>query len=169
MTNDLAAPSDLAGFPGAPFTDAIVDAAVADLRARLGWHVAPEHTETLTLDHEGGDVILPTRKIVSVGEVRDVSGTTPLVISGYRVSATAGFLTGCEWPRGASVLEVDLVHGYDEATPDLLSAIATLCGHVSSDQRVSSVQVDDFQTSFYGMAFGADSQVMTTYGLPRDF
>lgn len=172
MTNDMAAPADLAELPGAPFTDAIVDAAVSDLRSRLGWHVAPERTETLELDHDGGrDLILPTRQIVSITEIRDVSGDTPVVLTGWRVSKRKGIMTGYSWPCGTAVLEVDLVHGYAEAPPDLLSAVAALCGYVKSDPHVESVQIDDFQTSFRRnmVAVGADSAVMATYGLPRDF
>lgn len=170
MVNDLASPVDLVDFPGAPFADAVVDAAVADLRARLGWHVAPVRPETLTLDHEGGiDLVLPSRKIGTITEIRDVSGTTPAVITGYRTSA-AGYLTGCQWPRGTATIEVDLTHGYATPPPDLLAAVAALCGYLKSDSRVRSVQIDDFQTSYYGTSStGMESQVMTTYGLPRDF
>lgn len=165
--------SDLTDFPGAPFSQKIVDSAVRELRSRLGWHVAPVATETLTLDHEGGrDLVLPTRQIISVAEIRDISGSTPTVMSGYRASKNTGIITGAYWPCGLSVLEVDLIHGYgiDPLPEDLLAAVAALAGYLKSDTRARSVQIDDFQTEWFASsAMGSDSQVMTTYGLPRDF
>lgn len=169
MVNTLVQVSDLAGFQGAPFTQTNVDAAAAELRSRLGWHVAPVQTETLTLDHDGGpDLVLPTRKIVTVIEIRDVSGTTPNVLTGYRVSKDTGIVSGY-WPRGLAVLEVDLAHGYPTTPQDLAAAVAAMACYLRSDTRARSVQIDDFQTEWASSAMGADSQVMATYGLPRDF
>lgn len=170
MANSMAQVSDLAWFPGAPHSQGLVDAAVSELRSRLGWHVAPVVTETLTLDHDGGpDLILPTRKIVTISQIRDVSGTTPTTLTGYRASKETGIVTGCSWPRGLAVLEVDLIHGYEKAPEDLLAAVAAMTAYLKSDTRVSSVQIDDFQASYGSSAMGLDSQVMATYGLPRDF
>ena len=50
MPNDLLGPNELSGFPGAPFTDQVVDSAVAALRAAAGWHIAPSRTETVAVD-----------------------------------------------------------------------------------------------------------------------
>lgn len=173
MSNSMVQVSDLTDFPGAPFSQKIVDSAVRELRSRLGWHVAPVITETLTLDHDGGpDLVLPTRRIVSVTEIRDVSGTTPAVVTGYRTSRNTGIVTRGYWPCGLSVLEVDLTHGYeiDPLPEDLLAAVASMASYFKSDTRARSVQIDDFQTEWFASAaMGSDSQVMTTYGLPRDF
>lgn len=170
MANDLVQPEDLTGFPGAPFADEIVDAAVLDLRNSLGWHVAPERTETLTLDHEGGrDLILPTRNIVTVTAIRDVSGPTPVPITEWR-EASAGFLVGY-WPCGISVVEVDLTHGYATTPADIVAAVAGRCSQLKVDPTLKSVQIDDFQGMLRGdvAAFGITSNVSVAYGLPRDF
>jgi hypothetical protein len=128
MSNDLVHPSELDGFPGGPFSKEVVASAVADLRDILGWHVAPRRTETITLDNEGGgtEIVLPSRKVVSVDEVRDVSGTTPTIMTGWRLSQAQTLTRGC-WPIGASVLEVDLTHGHASVPADLLPVLAALC------------------------------------------
>lgn len=170
MANDLVKPADLASFPGAPFDDAVVDAAVADLRNALGWHVAPVRTETITLDHDGGrDLILPSRKVIDVTAVRDMTGTTPTAITGYRISA-AGYLVGY-WPCGPSAVEVDLDHGYTGTPDDVIAAVASLCAQLRSDSTVRAVQIDDFQQTLNNdvAEFGSVSRVMVSYGLPRDF
>jgi hypothetical protein len=48
MANTLVSPYDLEDFPGAPFSDTLVDAAVSEIRGEAGWHIAPQVTETLT-------------------------------------------------------------------------------------------------------------------------
>lgn len=171
MANDMATPTELAGYVGAPFTDAQVDAAVLSLQNLLGWHLAPVATETITFDHDGGrTLILPSRKVVTVDEVRDVSGDTPQEITGYRLSP-AGFLTGW-WPCGTAVLEVDLTHGYDATPADVFPAIAALAAQLNADGTVRQVSIDDFATTFRSditRGGGAVSNVISFYGLPREF
>lgn len=135
MGNTLVSPAQLSDFPGAPFADALVDAAVAQLRNDAGgWHIAPVITETVTLDHDGGrQLVLPTRKLVAVTEVRDVSGTTPTVLTDYRVDKAAGILERSCWPVGTAVIEVDLEHGYTETPADLLPLVV---------QRLQTLQVN---------------------------
>lgn len=127
---------DLDEFPGAPFTQAMVDIACASVRAEARWHIAPVATMTVTVQSFGGtDLRLPSRRVLSVSEVRDVTTGTPYVITGWtRVGATlirtiSGLAIGASdllrtagWPAGT--LEVDLVHGYDETPLDLLPVIA---------------------------------------------
>lgn len=128
MSNDLVHPAELEGFPGAPFSQQVVDSAVAELRDILDWHVAPRWTETVTLDNEGGgtEIVLPSRHVVAVDEVRDVSGATPAVMTGWRLTQAQTLTRSC-WPIGGSVLEVDLDHGHDDVPQDLLPVVAALC------------------------------------------
>jgi hypothetical protein len=140
MTNTLVDASELAGYPGAPFSPAVVDSAVAALRGDCGWHIAPEITETLTLNGSPDKtLILPTLRIVEITAIRDVSGDTPVVLTGWRQASKAGLLWRDEgWPEGLEVVEVDLTHGNTETPPDLLPAVAYYVQSQSSDSTVST-------------------------------
>lgn len=115
---------DMAGMPGAPFSASTATAAGDQIRTLCGWHIAPSRTETLTLDTEGGRVlVLPSLRVSEVLAVRDVSGPTPKVLTGWRWSKD-GMLergNGGFWPDGFRVVEVDLTHGYESCPSELLN------------------------------------------------
>lgn len=125
MANTLVTPQDLSDFPGAPFAISTVDVAVAALRRDAGWHIAPQVTETVLLDALGGrDLILPTRHLVNVTEVRDVSTSTPVVLTGWRKSKAGILHRDAGWPSGFQSVEVDMVHGYTVTPPELFPLVA---------------------------------------------
>ncbi len=140
MANTLVNPDQLADFPGAPFTPGVVDSAVAALRGDCGWHIAPELTETITVDGSPDQtLILPTLRIVQITAIRDVTGTTPVVLTGWRTRATAGLLWREEgWPTGYAAVEVDLTHGYTDTPADLLPAVAYYSQSQSTDSTIST-------------------------------
>ena len=148
MSNDLAAPEDLAGFPGAPFTENQVDAAVAAVRSAARWHIAPEREETVTLDVAAYDswLRLPTRKLVSVDEVRDVDADEVIEDTGYRVSLNLAQVkrSGYYWPCGYGAVEVDMTHGYESCPADVLPVIALAVALGKRDPTVSEVRLDDY-------------------------
>lgn len=150
MSNDLTDAAALAGFPGAPFTDVTVDAAVASLRNYLGWHVAPEREETLTVDSNGGQYLfLPTLKVTEITAIRDVSEDDPVVIAGWRV-VRAGmlYLRDGYWPCGDATVEVDLAHGYDSCPADLLPIVANMAQAVAQGAELTSVRIDDYAETY---------------------
>jgi hypothetical protein len=105
----LVTPEDLIDFPGAPYAWPVVESASEAVRAEAGWHIAPSVTETLTVDSDGGRILfLPTMLLTEVSEVRDVSGETPRVITGWRKSRTGMLIHPGGWPTGFEVIEVDL-------------------------------------------------------------
>lgn len=125
MSDPLVDADDMVGFPGAPFPEGVLEAAAEGVRAAAGWHIAPVVEETLTLDHDGGRVLwIPTGKLLSVSEVRDVSGPVPRVLSGWSVSLRMGLLERRSWPCGFGAIEVDVEHGYEACPADLLPVIA---------------------------------------------
>jgi hypothetical protein len=149
MVNTLASPTDLADFPGAPFSDALVDAAVATLRLEAGWHIAPQVTETITVNASGGtELILPTLHLVNVTEVRDVSGSTPVVLTGWRQSRIGILTRNAGWPRGLEVIEVDMVHGYEACPPELWPVIARYVQAAQTKSTVSQTSLGDFSESY---------------------
>ncbi|MDK4326783.1 hypothetical protein QPX54_09750 [Corynebacterium propinquum] len=89
-----------------------VDTAVAVVRELAGWHIFPKRRETLTVDHDGGRVVfLPTMRLEQVLSV-NVNGV-PIEKSAYSFSAS-GMLTLRRAPRGFSVIQAEVVHGYDD-------------------------------------------------------
>jgi hypothetical protein len=130
MTNTLVAPTNLADFPGAPFSDALVDAAVSAVRGEAGWHIAPAVTETVVVESDGGAYLfLPTLQLTAVTAVRNVTDedATPTTVTGWRSHNTARFRAGllhrpAGWARG--VFEVDITHGYAACPDDLLPVLA---------------------------------------------
>lgn len=129
MLNDLADPSDLRGFAGAPFTDAEADAAVMGIRQSVGWHIAPIHADTavvLSVGYCQKLLRLPTRQLISVEEIRDAVADTAIADETYRVirSRDGVLKTSGYWPHGLDVVEADFTHGYAECPADLLPVIA---------------------------------------------
>lgn len=171
MANDLVSASSLDEFPGAPFPDPVIDSVVADLRREAGWHIAPALPVTLVLDGpDGPDLILPTLKLVEVVEIRDVSGSTPRVLTGWRASRTKGIVrrdTG--WPCGFESIEVDVEHGYDDVPLDLLPVIASRCQEALSETTGSkfTIKIDDYTESTENTATAGevDANVFLSYCL----
>lgn len=118
--------SDLAEFQQRPpFSEMQAQAAGESVRADCGWHIAPSVTETVTLDCDGGRVLfLPTLHLTAVAEVRDLTGSTPSVLTGWRMSRAGMLSRAAGWPVGFGAVEVDFTHGYDQCPAELLPVIA---------------------------------------------
>lgn len=152
MSNDLVVPDDLAHLPGAPFSEAEVDAAVADVRGATDWHIAPTKTETVTLDVvcRESRLRLPTRKLLAVTAIRDADTDAVIAASLYRVSLNLGQVMRKSgyWPAGFGRVEVDMSHGYDACPADLYAVVAEAAALARRGQSIRSVQIDDFQQQF---------------------
>jgi hypothetical protein len=167
MTNTLAAPTDLADFPGAPFSDALVDSAVSAVRGEAGWHIAPAVTETVTVVSEGGTVLLvPSLRVTAVTEVRDVSGDTPEALTGWVLRRSGILERGYGWPKRHAI-EVDLTHGYAETPPELLPVLARRANDARASSagqvRLGSLSVGT--TSVGTAVTAADEAVVRRYSL----
>jgi hypothetical protein len=129
VSNDLAAPADIADFPGAPFTDALVDAAVSDLRGEAGWHIAPSRADDeVELDASGGVwLFLPSLYVTAVTLVEDTSSDVAVPITDYKVKRNGRLYRAGGWPPGINTVRVTMTHGYAETPPDLLPVIAGRC------------------------------------------
>lgn len=145
----LVVPNELDGYPGAPFSQAVVDSAIGAIRRYCEWTIGPVTTETFTLDSRGGTVLLlPTMHLTGVTEVRDLSGDTPVVLDGWRKSK-AGMLerlTG--WPRGFETVAVDAVHGYEACPDELLPIIAQACQRSLGKSTITERSIDDYAVKY---------------------
>jgi hypothetical protein len=172
MSNTLVEPGQLSGLPGSPFTDLEVDMAVATLRADVGWHIAPEEESTVELDVTPGDPVLrlPTRRLVSVEEVRDNDTDAVIEASRYRVSRERGRIrrkSGC-WPSGYARVAVDFTHGHTGCPDDLLGIVAHYARAARRDLSVQSVRVDDGSVSYMSGAAGElPPDALARYRIPE--
>lgn len=138
----LVTAADLADFPGAPFAEVRVEAAGEALRSEAGWHIAPEVTETLTVDADGGHFLfLPTMRLSAVTEVRDVSGDAPRVLDGWRKSRKGVIYRAGGWPTGFETVEVDVVHGYAACPRELLPVVADYTSRRVTQESLGSRSV----------------------------
>lgn len=142
MDNDLVFDTDLTSYPGYPFPAEVVDAAVAAVRAEVGWHIAPERTETVVVDSAGEFVLLlPTMKLGAVTQVRDLSGTAPAVLTDYRQSAAGMLYRSLRWPLAFAGVEVTFTHGYAFTPADVVAAVAERCQRSLVNSAHSSMTV----------------------------
>lgn len=122
MDHDLVGEADLTGYPGAPFSKALVSEAADAIRTQAGWHIAPEVQETVEVYTGGARLaVLPSLRIKSVSEVRDaVSGR---VIDGWRLRKDACVLTSASsFPDS---IEVDMVHGHEKCPPAVVGLVVS--------------------------------------------
>lgn len=159
-------PTDLNGLPGAPFSDEVTAAAAERVRDECGWHIAPVVTETVEVSvKESGVIVLPTRRLVNVTAIRDVTDTTPvaLTLSDWRWKAN-GVMKCSAWSRGCRDLEVDISHGYDTCPSGLLGRAADLARRSGRGSDVRSEQVGSVAYSYAGS--GGDDAALSKYALP---
>lgn len=117
-------------------------AAVASVRAYCGWHIAPEVTETLTVDGSGTSVqMLPTLRLVDL-----ISITNAGAVVADPEWSTSGMVRGCWTSRFRGVV-AEMRHGYEEWPSDLVAVIAEMVAS-GGQARVSQVTSRSHQVSF---------------------
>lgn len=172
MGNNWITPAELAPVAGVTYDEAVVDAAVRAVKNYLGWPVSPRLERTVILDGP------PTLKLAlptldpdaSVTEVRDVTGDTPVVLTGWRKLGTPILLRTSGWPRGEGAIEVDLRDGYADLPADLLPMIAKECATQGSSTGgvLESVKIDDYAETYTTSAAAANGPANSQpYRLPR--
>lgn len=156
MSNDLATPADLADFPGAPFANALVDAAVGDVRGEVGWHIAPSKTETgVELDSTGGVwLFLPSLYVTAVTLVEDISSDVAIPITDYKLKRDGRLYRASGWPPGISTVRVTMTHGYTDTPPELLAVIAGRCQTLRTDSAVAQESAGQLAVRYRDPATG---------------
>lgn len=102
--------------------DTRLEWASSRIRAYCGWHIAPSVTETVTLDADGGRVlILPTMHLTDVASAALWDGTglivdTDLTWSPLGLLERSGWRP---WPSRFRAVTVTFTHGY----PDIPTAL----------------------------------------------
>lgn len=152
-TNGMVTADDLSFLPGAPFEDSEVDAAVETLRNAVRWHIAPERSETVTLDIPimQPRLTLMTTHLVSIDEIR--ANGEVVDPADYQVSKTFGRVKRIcgYWPAGYGTVEVDMTHGFETVPKDLLNVIAAIAATSRRDQAVREAVAGPFTMALIGI------------------
>lgn len=150
-----------------PTTPAGVDeaawlATVADVRAFCGWHIAPEVTETLTLDGPGAPIlVLPTLRVVDLTSISDDGS----VVTDPEWSATGMVRRYC-WTHKFRGIEATLTHGFEEWPAELLAVMTELAGASASLAGVKTVAAGSHQVTFESSMRPSQRDVLGRYQLP---
>jgi hypothetical protein len=156
-------PYEIPTFPAGVDEDAWA-ATVAEVRAFCGWHIAPEVTETLTLDGPGGYVlVLPTLHLVDLVSVTN-DGTA---VTDPEWSRSGMVRTYC-WTRKYRGVVAEITHGYEEWPPELLSVMTEMASTGTSEwSGVKAVTSGPHQVTFETSSVSSTSrEVLGRYQLP---
>ncbi len=165
---DMVSVEDLAGMPGAPFTDQMVRAAVAKVRSACGWHVAPSIFESIIISGDGGfEQWLPSRHVTDVTKVEVWDGSQWAPMDGWDSQTgwdEAGILSASRpFPTARRSVRVTLTHGFDPVPDDLKLLVAVSTGRQVVQEAISSRTMTFADSD----AFGA-GQILDRYRLgPR--
>ena len=123
-TNGLIAATDDRVMP-------LLEGASAAVRRYCGWHVAPVVTETVTMDGDGGSVLmLPSLRVVSVVSV-SVEGRVLDEDEYDWYEKGMVELRGGRWSRRFRSIVVEMEHGFD-AAPDVAQVVQQVVANAIS-------------------------------------
>lgn len=116
---DFVVGSDLTDYRAGD-ADTIVAQAQGAIRRYCGWHIAPEVTETITLDGSGSKHLwLPSLHVTDVSEVTDLGDVVDTDDYDWSANGYIQRRSGC-WTYRARQVTVTLTHGYSEIPPELV-------------------------------------------------
>lgn len=164
---DFATTDDLADYrSGDPAT--IVRQAQGAIRRYCGWHIAPEVTETITLDGSGSRSLwLPSLYVTDIasitieGEVKSADDYD-WSANGY-VWSRYGY-----WTCRPRQIVVELTHGYSDIPEELVGVASSLAARrASSPAGVRREQAGQVSMEYGAREFLADElQVLDRFKLP---
>lgn len=141
-------------------TDRVLMAAGQSVRSYCGWHIAPEVTETVTVEGSGVALLLPTLRLTGVMSIVRDDVTIDLTNVKWKPN---GIVTG--YAFGGGDYEVTFTHGYDETPEDVAQVVADIASDsIDGLRRVKSWTKGPFSTS-YDTAADPDRAVLDRYRL----
>ena len=165
---DLVSADDIADFPGAPFAADVLTAAGEAVRNICGWTIAPPVTgDVVTLDSDGGDTLyLPSLKVTALTQVRDVSGTTPVVLTGVKFTTGGRLYLQSGFPCGVQAVEVTFTHGYTACPAEILPVVAEIARSSGSSSTVRQQSLGSASITYkesFAAASGSSFPVLDRY------
>lgn len=118
-------------------------AGIDAVRSYCGWHIAPSTSETVSVEGDGGRVLLlPSLLITDTTEVRDESGN---VVTGWKVREN-GIARGY-W-LAEELYEFDITHGHETMPPELQDIINQVDAAGANSVALRSVTKGPFSESY---------------------
>lgn len=152
-----------------PGLDSVLARALDAVVAYCGWHIAPEVTETLTLDGSGSYLLqLPSLHVVDVSAVRQLGEPVSSTLYDWSVTGQIELRRPQGvWSRRYRSIEVDVVHGWAELPPDLEMVVLGLAGRAAaSPLGETSIKVGDRMSTYAAVGtspLGNELAVMQRY------
>lgn len=133
---------------------------IESIRAYCGWHIAPQVTETVTLDGPGGSLLfLPTLRLVDLTSVSS---------DGTAVSepewSESGMVRASSWSSKYRSVTVTMTHGYEEWPAELVTVAQELIT-ASSREGASSVVSGAHQVRYEAPMSSRQRGVLDRYRL----
>ena len=159
MTEPLLTPLDLEEFRSGDPTR-LVSAAGQEVRSYCGWHIAPEITETVTVEGLGAALLLPTLHLTGVTAIVGVVDGVAIDMSDVRWKPN-GVVTGYPF---VGDYEVTFTHGYATTPEDLAQVVAAVATRGLAGRR----GVKSWTRGPFGETYDTDPDVavLDRYRLP---
>ena len=161
--SSVIAPEDLEGLPGAPFTQASIDAALAAIVAVCGWHIAPVKQEKVQVPGGSSLILLPSLHVTDVVSVKDMESGRDLPGYGWLEKGMV-HLRG----RAPRFVEVVFEHGFDAFPQDLLGVVAALASVVKQGGRITAESLSGHSISIDASEAASSVQdpILARYKVP---
>lgn len=135
--------------------------AIGHIRGYCRWHIAPTHTEAITGDGPGGDLLaLPTQHLTDVASITN-DGTA---VTDPEWSQSGLVRTGWRWSSKMRGVVATITHGY-ELWPEELEALALDIISMSSRGGAKQISSGTHQVSFEASLTSSQRATLDRYRL----
>lgn len=136
--------------------------AVERIREHCGWHIAPEVTETVTIDGPGGSVVaLPTLRLTDLVSITN-DGATVVEPEWSR----SGVVRTYRWTWKMRGVVAEMTHGFEQWPYELERVAAELAATTSAPAGVRQVSSGPHQVTFEPGLTLAQAEILGRYQLP---
>lgn len=110
---------------GTGLEQARLDGVIGDIRDYCGWHIAPEATETITLDGTGATIVqVPTLRLSAVASVAEDGVVLSATEYEWSADGTLRRLPlGRCWTNRYRAVVVECTHGFDEVPAAIVAVV----------------------------------------------
>lgn len=138
------------------------------IRRYCGWHIAPEVTETLTLDGRGGSHMwLPSLYVTDIVSVTNEGETVDLVDDLDWSANGFLWLRGGYWTERPRQVVVELTHGYGEIPDELIGVAAAWANRMSTSPAYKRETTGPFSVEAFDPGFLVpERDVLNEFKLP---
>jgi hypothetical protein len=147
--------------------DTLVRQAQATIRRYCGWHIAPNITETVTLDGNGGrNLSLPSLYVTDIDSITELGDLVDVADYDWSVDGRV-HRRYCSWTTRPRQVIVEFEHGYDLIPDDLIQVAVSLANRRSSSPAGIRRETTGPFSVEYGIDFLQDERdVLNLYKLP---